>query len=128
MLPSAQTLHDFQLLQKDVSLFLFLVVVKQSRQTMVLSFQAYLNLKIWSRRLFTIHIYITLCEKGTDERYNGITRRFIPKCKCINDFAPDYIAGIEIWYNSLPRKILNYRTLGEVFEDELDHIYRQSAS
>ena len=40
----------------------------------------------------------------------------------------DYIADIEIWCNSLPRKILNYRTPDEVFEDELDLIYRQTAS
>ena len=31
----------------------------------------------------------------------------------------DYIADIEIWCNSLPRKILNYRTPDEVFEDKL---------
>ena len=30
--------------------------------------------------------------------------------------------------NSLPRKILNYRTSDKVFEDELDRIYRRSAS
>ena len=30
---------------------------------------------------------------------------------------------IKIWCNSLPRKILNYRTPDEVFEDELDLIY-----
>ena len=40
----------------------------------------------------------------------------------------DYIADIEIWCNSLPRKILNYRTPDEVFEDKLDLIYRQTAS
>ena len=77
--------------------------------------------------VFYTHLY-TSCEKGTNERHNGIMRRFIPKGKRINDFDPDYIAGIEIWCNSLPCKILDYRTLDEVFEDELDHIYRQSAS
>lgn len=51
----------------------------------------------------------TSCEKGTNERHNGIIRRFIPKGKRISDFDVDYIADIEIWCNSLPRKTLNYR-------------------
>ena len=77
--------------------------------------------------IFYTHPY-TSCEKGTNERHNGIIRRFIPKGKHISDFDVDYIADIEIWCNSLPRKILNYRTPDEVFEDELDLIYRQTAS
>lgn len=77
--------------------------------------------------VFYTHPY-TSCEKGTNERHNGIIRRFIPKGKRISDFDVDYIADIEIWCNSLPRKILNYRTPDEVFEDELDLIYRQTAS
>ena len=97
---------------------------RQSRQTMVLSFQGYLNLKNWPRRLFSIQHPYTSCEKGTNERHNDIIRRFIPKGKRISDFDIDYIADIEIWCNSLPRKILNYRTPDEVFEDELDLIYR----
>ena len=77
--------------------------------------------------VFYTHPY-TSCEKGTNERHNGIIRRFIPKGKRISDFDVDYIADIEIWCNSLPRKILNDRTPDEVFEDELDLIYRQTAS
>ena len=77
--------------------------------------------------VFYTHPY-TSCEKGTNERHNGIVRRFIPKGKRISDFDVDYIADIEIWCNSLPRKILNYRRPDEVFEDELDLIYRQTAS
>ena len=77
--------------------------------------------------VFYTHPY-TSCEKGTNERHNGIIRRFIPKGKRISDFDVNYISDIEIWCNSLPRKILNYRTPNEVFEDELDLIYRQTAS
>ena len=40
----------------------------------------------------------------------------------------DYIADQEKWCYSLPRKILNYRTPDEVFEDKLDLIFRQTAS
>ena len=35
------------------------------------------------------------------------------------------IAKIEVWCNSLPRKILNYKTPKECFDVELDHIYRR---
>ena len=77
--------------------------------------------------VFYTHPY-TSCEKGTNERHNGIIQRFFPKGKRISDFDVNYIADIEIWCNSLPRKILNYRTPDEVFEDELDLIYRQTAS
>ena len=57
----------------------------------------------------------TSCEKGTNERHNGIIRRFIPKGKRVSDFDVYYIAGIEIWCNSLPCKIPNYRIPDEVF-------------
>ena len=74
--------------------------------------------KLSERFVYYTHQY-TSCEKGTNEHHNGIIRRFIPKGKRISDFDEDYIAGIEIWCNSLPRKILNYRTPDEVFEDKL---------
>ena len=77
--------------------------------------------------VFYTHPYMS-CEKGTNERHNGIIRRFIPKGKRISDFDVDYIADIEVWCNGLSRKILNYRTPNEVFEDELNLIYRQTAS
>ena len=77
--------------------------------------------------VYFTHPY-TSCEKGTNERHNGIIRRFIPKGKRISDFDMDEISNIEVWCNSLPRKILGYRTPDEVFEDELDCIYRQLAS
>ena len=77
--------------------------------------------------VFYTHPY-TSCEKGTNEHHNGIIRGFMPNSKPISDFDIGYIADIEVWCNSLPRKILNYRTPNEVFEDELDLIYRQTAS
>ncbi len=77
--------------------------------------------------VFYTHPY-TSCEKGTNERHNGIIRRFIPKGRRISDFDAEHISNIEVWCNSLPRKILGYRTPDEVFEEELDRIYQQHAS
>jgi len=73
--------------------------------------------------VYFTHPY-TSCEKGSNERHNGIIRRFIPKGKRISDYGLDEISNIELWCNSLPRKILGYRTPDEIFENELDNIYR----
>lgn len=73
--------------------------------------------------VYFTHPY-TSCEKGSNERHNGIIRRFIPKGKRISDYGLDEISNIELWCNSLPRKILGYRTPDEIFETELDNIYR----
>ncbi len=62
-------------------------------------------------------------EQGTNERHNDLIRRFIPKGKRISDYSLDDIAFIEEWMNTLPRKILNYKTPEELFEIHLDEIY-----
>ena len=71
---------------------------------------------------FFTHPYSS-CEKGTNERHNGLIRRFIPKGKRISDYDLDDIAFIEEWMNTLPRKILGYKTPEELFEKQLDQIY-----
>lgn len=73
-------------------------------------------------KIYFTHPYSSF-EKGTNERHNGLIRRFIPKGKCINDYSLDDIAFIEEWMNTLPRKILGYKTPEEVFEQQLDLIY-----
>lgn len=57
-------------------------------------------------------------ERGTNERHNGLIRRFIPKGKAIKDIPPESIERIQNWCNQLPRKILNYKTPAERFEEE----------
>lgn len=72
--------------------------------------------------VYFAHPY-TSCEKGSVERHNGLIRRFIPKGCRIDSFTNERICQIEVWCNSLPRKILGYSTPDELFEDELDRIY-----
>ena len=62
-------------------------------------------------------------EKGTNECHNRMLRRFIPKGKSITDYSTDDILFFADRINSLPRKILGYRTPEELFEKELDRIY-----
>lgn len=72
--------------------------------------------------VYFAHPYAS-CEKGSVERHNGLIRRFIPKGKRIDSYSDEQIAQIETWCNSLPRKLLAYRTPDDLFEDELDRIY-----
>lgn len=73
-------------------------------------------------KVYFTHPYSSF-EKGTNERHNGLIRRFIPKGKCMSDYSPHDIAFIEEWMNTLPRKILGYKTPEDVFEQQLDLIY-----
>lgn len=73
-------------------------------------------------KVYFTHPYSSF-EKGTNERHNGLIRRFIPKGKRICDYDSLDIAFIEEWMNTLPRRILNYKTPEELFEMHLDKIY-----
>ncbi len=76
--------------------------------------------------VYFAHPY-TSCEKGSVERHNGLIRRFIPKGRRIDSFSDEQICQIEVWCNSLPRKILGYSTPDELFEEELNRIYTVGA-
>lgn len=73
-------------------------------------------------KVYFIHPYSSF-EKRSNERHNGLIRHFIPKGKRISDYSSDDIAFIEEWMNTLPRRILNYKTPEELFEMYLDKIY-----
>ena len=73
-------------------------------------------------KVYFTHPYSSF-EKGTNERHNGLIRRFIPKGKRMSDYSFNDIAFIEDWMNTLPRRILKYKTPEELFEEQLDIIY-----
>ena len=62
-------------------------------------------------------------EKGTNECHNKLLRRFIPKGVSMNRYSEEDIAYMADWANSLPRKILAYRSPELLFEEELDLIF-----
>ena len=62
-------------------------------------------------------------EKGTNECHNRLLRRFIPKGVSMAGYSTEDIAYMADWTNTLPRKILGYRTPEELFDEELDRIY-----
>ncbi len=73
-------------------------------------------------KVYFAHLY-TSCERGTNEQHNGLLRRFIPKSKRIDGYSFDEIAFVSDWCNTLPRKILGYKTPEELFEIQLGQIY-----
>ena len=58
-------------------------------------------------------------ERGSNERHNGLLRRYIPKGKAISDYSTAAIQQIYQLLNNLPRKILNYRQPAVLFEEEV---------
>lgn len=73
-------------------------------------------------RVYFTHPYSSW-EKGTNECHNKLLRRFIPKGVSMVGYSAEDIAYMADWANTLPRKLLGYRTPDELFEAELDRIY-----
>lgn len=59
-------------------------------------------------------------ERGSNERHNGLLRRFIKKGQPIHSYTDERIEEVENWMNTLPRKILEYQTPAEKFEKFVD--------
>ena len=49
-------------------------------------------------------------ERGTNENWNGIVRRFIPKGRSFDDLTDNIIRRINHYINTLPRKRFGYKT------------------
>lgn len=62
-------------------------------------------------------------ERGTNERQNGLVRFFIPKGKSISQVSDKTIKEAEDWINKIPRKLFNYSSSEELFEEEISLIY-----
>lgn len=63
--------------------------------------------------LFFCHPYASW-QKGGVENTNLLIRRWIPKGANIDQWSDEEIASIEHWLNTLPRKILNFKTPLEI--------------
>src|SRR5690606_41106476 len=73
---------------------------------------------LYGSKAYFAHPYSSW-ERGTNERHNGILRRFIPKSKSLKDISLATVKRIEDWMNSFPRKILGYATPEICFKEEL---------
>lgn len=68
-------------------------------------------------RTYFCHPYSSW-EKGSIEHAFRMIRRYIPKKSSLRRYSEDDIAAIVDHINSIPRKILNYRSPKEVFEEQ----------
>jgi IS30 family transposase len=64
--------------------------------------------------VFYAHPY-SAYERGSNENMNRMIRRFIPKGADIGKYSKQEIKRIENWLNNYPRKILDYYTPLEVY-------------
>ena len=62
-------------------------------------------------------------ERGANENYNGIIRRYIPKGKDLSQYSPSDLNRINNQIDSLPRKHHNYKTAQMMFDLELEKIF-----
>lgn len=58
-------------------------------------------------------------ERGTNEHANGMIRRFFPKGTNFDDISDQQLQNVVDYLNNRPRKILNYKTSNEIFEQYL---------
>lgn len=68
--------------------------------------------------VYYTHPY-TSSERGTNERHNGMIRRFIKKGQPIHRYSDALLEDVETWMNELPRKILGYQTPNQAFARSL---------
>ena len=61
-------------------------------------------------------------QRGTNERHNGLLRRFIPKGKALSDLTAETLEVARNWINQLPRKLLGYKTPEEMFIEEMSKL------
>src|SRR5699024_7668855 len=59
-------------------------------------------------------------ERGSNERHNGLIRRFIKKGQPIHEYSDEQIDRVADWMNTLPRKILGYQAPNEAFAQFVD--------
>ncbi|MGN0730003.1 IS30 family transposase [Treponema sp.] len=79
--------------------------------------------KTGKTKVYFAHPYSSY-ERGINERHNRILRRYVKKGATINKITEEELEQYEDLINGLPRKRLGYRTPSEVFNEQLDLIYK----
>lgn len=71
--------------------------------------------------IYYAHPYSSF-ERGTNENWNGIVRRFLPKGKSFDGLTNRDLQRISHYINTLPRKRFGYRTPLDLWHEQLDAI------
>lgn len=69
-------------------------------------------------KIYYAHPYSSF-ERGTNEKQNSLVRRFIPKGADMNKVSHFVVKKVQNWINELPRKIFDYRSSKELFDEQL---------
>ena len=56
-------------------------------------------------------------ERGLNEHTNGLVRQYFPKATDFHEVLGEDVRRVEELFNGRPRKVLNYRTPAEVFNE-----------
>jgi IS30 family transposase len=56
-------------------------------------------------------------ERGLNEHTNGLVRQYFPKSQCLDGVTYEEVKAIENLLNNRPRKVLQFRTPIEVFNE-----------
>lgn len=72
-------------------------------------------------KVYYAHPY-SAWERGANENGNRIIRRFIPKGRAIRGYTEERLREIEMWINTLARRILGYATAEEMWEAEIERL------
>ena len=113
-----ETLHAWLNTFKDVNLACLCKTITADNG---LEFSEISNLENETLSIYFARPY-SAWERGSNERHNGLLRRCIPKGMPIKAVSEETIRRTLKWYNTLPRKLLNYRTPLEVFLEEVNKI------
>jgi IS30 family transposase len=71
--------------------------------------------------VFYAHPYSSY-ERGTNENWNGIVRRFIPKGKSFNSITDNDLTRICHYINTMPRKRFGYKTPLDLWNEQIESI------
>ena len=58
-------------------------------------------------------------QRGTNENINKMIRRFLPKKTSFKGLKQEDVKRIEKWINNYPRKIFNFKTSEEYYQEEM---------
>lgn len=77
-------------------------------------------------RVFFAHAYSSW-EKGSNERHNGLLREFLPKGESLKPLTYKALHAMTEALNNRPRRILDYHSPNDLFEQELTRLHALSA-
>lgn len=80
------------------------------------------ELEEYGMLVYFAHPYSSF-ERPQNERHNRIFRRYVPKGVSVENYSYEQILQYADEMNSLPRKVLGYRTPEELFDEFLDQVY-----